>query len=232
MSLPRLRRSTTLAYQALVTGRVLDSLTNAPPLGGLEVRLLDQDTDRDYPLAKRVHADGSFAFYGTPDLAFPRLETQTYRLRLEAHAPRYQMTNLEFEVGPLPGQPEEVSRTIPLAGVEDMRVRLFTAAALPQTDLALSLNREPVTLIGRILVSDNPTAGVGGAMLTVTAPPGPSTTTNTEGQYAFPSALPVTLAVQIEVQATGFESEVITYEPDYTRPENVLLIGLKSSDGE
>ena len=73
-------RSITLACQAVVSGRVLDSLTGAAPRGILLVRLIDRDTGKAYSLLQTILSDGSFAFHAAPERVFPRLAVQTYHL--------------------------------------------------------------------------------------------------------------------------------------------------------
>lgn len=231
MSLPPTARSTTLAFQVLVSGSVQDNLTGNAPRGALTVRLIDRDTGDDYPLMGRVLPDGTFAFYGSPETAFPRLAEQTYRLRVEASVPNYQPDAFEFDLGPVAGQPELVTRPVPINGIADMQVQLFTGGGLPYTvDDTLTLDRNPVRLRGRVLVSDDPTEGVENASLEVVDPADSlSTTADAEGYFEFPDPLSVALSVQIVVTAAGFEPTTLTYEPDYSRPVNSLLIGLKRS---
>ena len=229
MSLPTTRRSGTLAAQALISGSVVDSLTSEPPRGALTVRLLDRDTGGTYPLAGRVLPDGTFAFYGPPEAAFPRLAMQTYHLRVEASAAHYQPDSLDFDLGPAGGQPALVTRSIPTPGIDDAQVLLFTGDGLPRSDINLSLDRDAVRLKGRVLVSDDPPTGVANAQLTLNPPTGPSTTADAEGCFVFPSPLPVALSLTIRITAAGFEPAEITYEPDYTQPLNVLTVPLRRS---
>ena len=71
-TLPTTARSVTLAHQAIISGSVQDSLTGEAPRGALTVRLIDLDSGDDFPLAGKVLADGSFAFYSPPERALPR----------------------------------------------------------------------------------------------------------------------------------------------------------------
>jgi hypothetical protein len=229
MSLPMTTRSGTLPVQALISGRVEDSLTSGAPRGALTVRLLDRDTGAEYPLAGRVLANGTFAFYGLPETAFPRLSVQTYHLRVEASAANYQADGVDLDLGPAAGQPALVTRPIPTPGIDDAQVQLFTGGGLPRTDLALSLDRNAVRLKGQVLVSDDPTTGVANAQLTQNPPGGPSTTADADGNFEFPSPLPVVPSLTIQITAAGFEPSTITYEPDYTQPLNELTIPLKRS---
>ena len=229
MSLPSTARSTTLALQALVTGRVQDNLTESTPLGTPTVRLVDRDTGENYPLSGRVLSGGAFAFYGRPETAFPRLAEQTYHLRVEAEAANYQPDAFEFDLGPVANQPALVTRPLPINSITDMQVRLFTGGGLPRTGITLNLERTAVRLRGRVLVSDDPTTGVDGARLRLNPPSGPRITAGAEGRFEFPDPLPVVLSVNIRVRAPSFERITLTYEPDYTRPINFLLVSLKRS---
>lgn len=229
MTLPRTTRSATLALQVLVSGTVQDSLTGAAPSAALQVRLVDRDIGDDYPLPSCVQPDGSFAFYGTPEKVFPGLAGRTYHLQVEASATYYQSGTFNFDVGPASGQPALVARPIPIASIADMQVRLFTGGGVPRTGIALSLDRNQVRLRGQVRVSDDPTAGVAGAQLTLNPPAGPAATTDARGNFEFASPLPLSLVVTIEAKAAGFEDRTLQYEPDYTQPVNTLLVGLKRS---
>jgi hypothetical protein len=226
MSLPKTTRSATLTLQALVTGSVSDGLTGGVPRGALTVRLIDRDTEEDYPLAGRVLPDGTFAFYGAPETAFLGIAEQAYRLRLEASAPSYGPASFELDLGPAAGQPAPVTRAMPSG---DARVRLFTGGGLPRTEIRLTLDRNPVRLRGRVSVSDSPGEGVSGATVRLNPPAGPSATTDADGYFTFPAPLPVALTVEIEVSAADFENAQLRFEPDYTRLLNFLVVNLKRS---
>lgn len=234
MNLPITVRSASLPLQLLIAGRALDSLTNDAPRGDLTIRLVDRDSGDTYPLAERVLPDGTFAFYAVPEAAFPLLAQQDYRLRVEASAPNYQPDAFEFDLVSTAGQPALVARPVPLPGIEDMHVRLFSgdpAASddLPITTIALSLDRNPVRLRGRVVDSADPPNGVDGAQLRLNPPGGPQVVADVEGNFEFPDPLPVELSVRIQVRAPQFENVTLTYEPDYTRPINFLTIRLQHS---
>lgn len=222
-------RSITLACQAVVSGRVLDSLTGAAPRGILLVRLIDRDTGKAYSLLQTILSDGSFAFHAAPERVFPRLAVQTYHLRVEAGASSYTPDAFDFDVGPVAGQPATVSVPEPTPGIGALHVRLFTGGGLPHTGINLSLDRQAVRLLGRVVVSTDPTAGVPGATIQQNPPGGDSTTADSGGFFAFSSPLPVVLSLQLRVSVTGFENTTMTYEPDYTRPTNQVTILLKPS---
>ena len=226
---PTTVRSTTLASQAIISGRVEDGLTGAAPLGQTTVLLLDRDTGIEYPMRRTVLADGSFAFYAAPKKAFPQLVSRTYHLRVQATAPRYTSDGFDFDVGPVPDQPAVVIVPAPTPGIQDLPVRLFTAGGLPRTGISLSLDRVGVRLEGRVVVSTNPGVGVANATVQQNPPAGPSTTTGSEGSFAFVDPLPIVLSLQLRVSAASFENVTLTCEPDYTRPVNRVTIPLKPS---
>jgi hypothetical protein len=228
-TLPTTVRSSTLARQALISGRVQDGLTGAAPLGRITVRLLDRDTGDEYPLRGTVLADGHFAFHAAPEKAFPGLAERTYHLRVEASAPRYTADGFDFDVGPVADQPAEVVVPAPTPGIQDLRVKLFTAGGLPRTGISLTLDREGVRLEGRVVVSTDPTAGVANATVQQNPPAGPSTTTGSEGFFAFVDPLPIVLSLQLRISAASFENTIMIYELDYTRPVNRVTILLKPS---
>jgi hypothetical protein len=228
MSLPPSRRSTTLVAQALIFGRVTDGLTGAAPVAPPVVRLLDRDTGQDFGLPGRLLPDGRFVFFGQPAIAFPRLAAQAYRLRLSAGAPGYSPATLDFDVGPAPDQPALTTRAVPLDGIEPMRVPLFTGGGLPQRDIALMLQPNPVWLRGFVRVSNNREVGVAGARVSIQAA-GLSATTDPHGAFTFVAPLPLVSSVNVKVEASGFETGMMIWELDYTRPVNTLSIGLKPS---
>lgn len=228
-TLPATARSISLARQAIISGSVQDSLTGEAPRGILSVRLIDLDSGDDYPLAGKVLADGSFAFYAAPEKAFPRLAEQTYHLHVEANAPRYTSASFDFDVGPVAGQPAMVSVPVPTSGMDDIQVLLFTGGGLPRTDLSLTLDREAVRLEGRVVVSTDPAAGVPNATVQQNPPGGDSTTTDADGYFVFPNPLPVVLSLQLRASATDFEDSTLAFEPDYTRPTNQITVPLKPS---
>ncbi len=229
MTLPKTVRSGTLARQAIISGNVQDGLTGAVPLGRITVRLLDRDTGDEYPLRGTVLAYGHFAFHATPEKAFPGLAERTYHLRVEASAPRYTSDGFDFDIGPVADQPAEVVVPVPTPGIPDLNVRLFTAGGLPRTGISLTLDRESVRLEGRVVVSTDPDAGVANATVQQNPPGGPSTTTGSEGFFAFVDPLPIVLSLQLRISAASFENTIMTYEVDYTRPVNRVTILLKPS---
>ncbi|NLS75693.1 MAG: hypothetical protein GXY76_00395 [Chloroflexi bacterium] len=229
MTLPPTVRSVTLARQAVIWGRVTDSLTHAAPRGALRVRLLDRDTGEPYPLASAVLLDGSFAFHGPPERAFPRLAERAYHLRIEASGPRYAPAIADLDIGPAAGQPALVTAPPPTEGVGALRFRLFTGGGLPIANLALALDRLAVRLEGRVVRSTDPAAGVAGATVQHTPPGGPSTATDLAGYFVFPDPLPVSLALPLEASKAGFDPATLAFAPDYDLAVNQVVIRLKPS---
>ena len=224
MTFPATSRSTTLVKQVLISGSVRDMLTNGPPLGQLSVQLIDRGTGDAYPLPGRVHFDGRFAFYGSPETAFPLLDQQTYHLRIEASAPNYQPVSHEFDVAQVAGQPDLVSRPVPVETIPDIQVRLFTTN-LPVSNITLDISRTPVTLRGRVHVFGDPTTGVDNAFVAVIGETG--TLGDSEGYFELPNPLPLEVSMEIMAVAVGHEFERITFEPDYSKPVNYISIGLR-----
>lgn len=227
--LPATVRSASLAQQAVVSGRVLDSLTGEAPRSPVTVRLIDRDSGADFPLLGTTRADGSFAFFASPETAFPRLAVQTYHLQVEAGAERYIPATFDFDAGPVAGQPAAASIPVPTPGIDPMQVRLFTGGGLPQTGISLSLDRKAVRLAGRVVVSNDPAAGVASATVQQNPPAGPSIVTGPDGAFEFAGFLPVVLSLQLRISAAGFETSTLSYEPDYTRPTNRVTVLLKRS---
>jgi hypothetical protein len=223
MSIPPTVRSSTQVYQALISGVIRDSLTGGAPRMPVSVQLIDRDTGEDIPLHKRVFDDGRFAFCGQPERSFPLMAQEMYRLRVEASAPNYSPATTDIDVGPAPEQPASVSVSVALGGIDDMQVRLFTGDGLPQRDLALELDRIPVSLMGRVHHASEHTEPVPGAFVSIDVI---SAETDADGRFNLPEPLPVAQAVDVQVIADGFEPAIFSYEPDYTRPVNFLQIAL------
>jgi hypothetical protein len=226
MSLPPTRRSATLGLQALVSGRVEDSLTHAAPLAAVTVRLIDLDSSQDYPLMQRALPDGVFVFYGKPETAFPLFATHTYHLRVEASASNYQTDFAEFDVGSTAGQPALVSFPVPTTGIGPIQAYSFTGGGLPVENILLSLSPNPVQLAGRVVISDEPAVGVDGANVRLDPPTGPSTTTDSAGYFEFAAPLGGVRSVAIRVTATGYQTKDLIYELDFLSPVNRLIIPL------
>ncbi|NJN18735.1 MAG: hypothetical protein HC822_22010 [Oscillochloris sp.] len=228
-ALPPLRRSTSLALQVLIFGIVRDALTpDHAPRGALEVRLIDRDTATDYGLRSKVQPDGGYAFYGLPDVAFPRLESQVYRLRVTAAAPGYHDNGFDFDLGPLANQPQLVERPLALAGVPPMQVRLFTATLPRRIDL--NLNRAALRLHGRVVRTADPLQGIANASLSLNPAVIAAAVSGADGQFSFADPLPVAQTLQIDVTAAGFNQETVTFEPDYSRPVNSLVVRLTEEE--
>ena len=139
-NLPSIRRSATLSLQALISGRVEDSVTHTAPLTPVTVRLIDSDINEPYPLFQRILPNGQFVFYGKPETAFPRLATKPYNLRVEASAVNYQVAaphNIHLTA--TSGQPALVSVLTPTPGLGGIPVRSFTGGGLPIENILFSL---------------------------------------------------------------------------------------------
>lgn len=225
-SFPATRRSTTLSLQALVSGRVEDSLTHAAPLAAFAVRLIDRDTAEDYPLAQRLMADGSFAFYASPEAAFPNFATRLYRLRVEASAPNYQTDFDDFDVGNVVGQPALTPFPTPAPGFSPILAHSFTGGGLPRSAILLSLSPNAVQLRGRVVRSDDAQQAIDGALIQLNPPGGASTVSQLDGTYQFAAPLPVQRTIPIRASRANFQIKDLVYELDYLSPVNELVISL------
>jgi hypothetical protein len=225
-------RSATLPLQVLISGRVQDSLApGEAPRSPLTVRLLWIDPvtseSKDYSLKVKVCPDGTFAVFGIPETAFPKLDEKTYHLQLEASAPNYETVISDvIVIGPISGQPELVTRSVPFPGIPAIQVRLFTSNDLPLPDISLSLQRKAVRLRGRVIEQNDPSQGVGNATVSVAG--GPNTVTDLNGKFELPTPMPVQASITITASATatGFDKKTFDYELNYNQPINFLLINL------
>lgn len=225
-------RSATVATQVLISGIVQDSLTGGPPLSTPIIQLvhLINDTERQYPLPVRVRPDGTFAFYGSPVTAFPLIAQQEYHFRVEASANNYAPAEFDLNIAQMPDQPELVTRPVPVEGISDMQVRLFTGGGLvvgelPVNNITLGLDRNPVLLRGRIHEADDPSSGIAGAQISVVG--GIQAQTDGNGEFTFQEPLPVQLSIEMAAAAVDFVGVTFNYEPNYTQPINYLIVGLK-----
>jgi hypothetical protein len=108
-----------------------------------------------------------------------------------------------------------------------MVVRLFTSSLPLRVDL--TLQRRPVRLRGRVVDAAVPSRGVGGATLTIAAPDLVAVG-DASGDFAFAPELPLALSLEIRVSAAGYEDATLTFEPDYGRLENSLVIALSEEE--
>jgi hypothetical protein len=137
-------------FWAVVTARVLDELTGAPPRGDMNIK-------STYPgLTPRVASDGLLGLVGIPMHAFPSLGAQPYVVKLTVSASGY--------------VPHHEETTIPVnAG--------FPNSFTPK-NLDLELHREPVVIRGRtVAASGNTTTPLTGMNVSLTGiwrtvPPG------------------------------------------------------------
>ena len=188
-----------------------------------EIEPTDRMVKGEFPLRVNVGSDGTFAIFGVPETAFPRIAEKTYHLRLEASAPNYEPETFDFDIGPIAGQPELVARSIPLPEVPDTHVKLFTRD-LPRSNIPLSLQRKAVRLRGRVIELNDLSQGVEKA--TVSVEGGSSTVTGRDGKFEFPDPMPVQASIAITVSATDFDNKTFEYELNYNQPINSLLISL------
>jgi hypothetical protein len=223
-------RSATLPLQVLISGSVQDSLTpGEAPRSPLTVRLLEIDPvtseSKDYPIKVSVCPNGTFAFFGVPEIAFPGLDEKTYRLRLEASAPNYETTTSDvIEIGPISGQPELVTRSVPLPGISDIQTRLFTSDNLPLKNISLSLQRKAVRLRGRVIEQNDLSQGVEDAKVSIEDDS--DAVTDSNGKFEFSVPMPVQPSIRVTVSATDFDGKTFEYELNYNQPINSLLISL------
>jgi|GEM_PF-3078848 len=245
MSLPGLSRSIVLPFQVLISGKLEDAMKEGEaPRGTPTIQLFEIDpvtqAIQETALKGGVRSDGTFSFFGAPETSFPQLNERTYQLRLEVSAPYYQPASLDFNLGPIAGQPELVARSVSLEGVSDMQVQLFAnggalppgdppveVSGLPLTDIVLILEREPVRLQGQTIRLDDLSQGVDSATLRLVATD-ETTIADVQGYFEFLNPMPLEETLQIEVSATGFETKILdSYELDYTQPINSLRVALK-----
>lgn len=221
-------RSRSLSLQALIAGRLRDGVTGEAPRTPVDLRLIDR-ADPDQPevaLARTLGADGTFAFFGDPEQAFTRFATEALALRLEASADRFAPTSLDLDVPATGGQPETVEVPMPPPAESPASPALFTAG-LPADGLELTLQPLPVRLEGRVVVSNQPATGVGGAELDLGG--GVTATADAEGRFAFADPLPLVETVDVEVSAAGFVSRELRHELAYDQPINRMLVLLRSA---
>ena len=221
MAAVKLSRLSTHAYQALVVGRVIDDLTQTAPanLVQLELKGTTQDwSPETLHLTLRQFDDGAFAYYGDPLTAFPD-KTQAYQLRLTATAAGYSGNPVDFTIGPLNAQPQEVTFTPPMPEIGAMPTQLYRGGGLPKRDIEISLTRDAITLHGLVTNAKDPTVPVSRARIKVKqayaledgslSNVNISATANTEGLFTV--QLPVAQAVVIEIQKAQYQKQSFTH---------------------
>lgn len=224
MTLPEIRHSRAHAQQALITGQVLDSLTQQAP-EAFVVQLSDRVTGARVDLSSRTTMEGRFVFYSRP-VDSPLIAGRTYQLQLTVSAPNYAELVSDLDVTIPDGQPAESTIAIGAPVIHQTRVRLFSAG-LPSPVLALQLLRNPIGLQGtvyRIPNVDNPVAGA----TVMIVDHGMQVVTDDQGFFEF-AALPLERQLEISVDSTGFETVMVDFEPDYRESINRLSIGLTAS---
>lgn len=225
-------RVSTHAFQALISGRVIDDRTGAAPATAVSLVLNGTNGDwtpENLRLALRQLDGGEFAFFGNPQAAFPD-KTITYQLRLTARAAGYPDKVTDFAIGPLGSQPQEVIFNPPLAAIGPIPAVLFRGGGLPKQDLLIQLTLAPVTLAGEVLGAESPPVSLGGAEVKVKQAyhikTGAISNVNglnavTTASGGFSLVLPVAQAVVIEIKKLPkYKAQTFTVSIDYANPVN------------
>jgi hypothetical protein len=205
--------------QALITGQILDALTERPPLYPPTVTLLYQtpvgEPERRYPLTARLYRNERFVFAGSPATAFPRLSTSgTLDLVLRVAAPRYQTGEIQFSLSQADLTLREETLEI------DGRTLQFSLLEVPLWEGSIHLQPEPLHLNGRLVEAENPERPIHHAEVRIVAPSmiGPQQTDN-DGYFTFYS-LPLVQEVRLQSQPAGFARLDTVLRLDYRQPVN------------
>jgi hypothetical protein len=237
MSPTQLHRSSTHATQLMITGRVIDDHTQGAPANPVTLSLQGLNGDwsaEALRLALKQLPDGAFAYYGDPLSAFPD-KGQIYQLRLSARAAGYAEKTEDFTIGPLGDQPEAVTFTPHMTESGPITARLFRGGGLPRRGILIQVTRDPVSLQGVVANAAEPSERLAGASVKVkqaykledgslSTISGLSATTGAGGDFSL--ALPVVLAVVMEVEAQNFSVQAFTHTIDYSQPVNKVQLAL------
>jgi hypothetical protein len=210
---------TVITQQALIVGRVEDTLTGRATLNLPTVELYYQtlpgQPTRRYPLTPRIYRDGVFVFVGSPTTTFPLLAPGSeLGLRLTVEAPGYESSSVDFSLSATELTPVEQVRQI---DGRDVTLALL-AAPLVQQEIALS--PQPVHLSGRVVNEDNRDEPIVGAQVRVIAPEARGPVTTDENGFFTLLNMPVALVITVEVEQGGFATVEQDITLDYRRPVN------------
>jgi hypothetical protein len=217
-----MKRDTVLTQQVFISGKIRDALSGLPPLSVPSLQLVYRDEPtRPYALAARLTADGLFAFYGNPVIAFPKpVAGQTLNLRLVVKAEGYAAWSNDLTFTDTQLLLANVTRTV---GGENVTVKLRTNLSIEQE---VSLHPNPLTLAGRVVDAAEPNSPISSARVLVSSPTlrGPIIT-QADGFFTLPN-LPVALNINVQVTRTGYKNLVTTLLLDYSQPINQVQLGL------
>lgn len=216
-----------LVQQVLITGQVVDTLTERPVLSPPLVELFYQtpagEPPRRYPLLARLYPGDLFVFSGAPAFVFPRLAAGgTLDLRLTVSASNYQTWSVDFSLSPtdlaLTEQPRQVEgRTVSVA-----------VLAAPLFQQQINLLPQPVHLNGQVVNANEPDTPIQNAEVRVIGPEtrGP-VNTDADGFFILHN-MPVALEIRVRVDRSGFTTLETPIALDYRQPVNRQIFALNS----
>lgn len=215
-----------LVHQALINGRVTHSLTGDGLFVPLSVllawRIEGEPEYLDVHLQPTIKSGGFYAFYGTPTMFFPILESgEKLQCRLTVSAQGFQAKNTEFLLSQAELTPE--TETQEFSGF-DVEIRRFDAPVKVQN---ISLVPDPVSLAGRVIEDNDMANPLEGVTITVTIPPLAGNVVTDETGYFRIDELPVVEKVTLKAQRNGDTiTQVILL--DYGRRINESIFSLSA----
>jgi hypothetical protein len=210
-----------ISRQALVEGRVTDSITLRAPRAPARVSLVRVADGRPVEhVATNVRPDGWFSVHGDPLRMVP---AQAIALRLEVVADGYRsaIAAITLTVDDL----ARVPRTIMVARAA---AETTVLAGLPKT-CDLALEPLPVMLEGRVTRTEDPALAIPGATIAVTAPAAlPAVVADGQGRFRI-GPLPVAATLTLAIAAAGRIAAAPEFRPDYRRATNERSFTLEPS---
>ena len=215
---------TVLTQQVFLTGQVTDAFTGRAVADQLVELIYRDEPEHRYELEKRQTPDGRYAFFGEPTTAWPELTPpDVLHLQIVVTASRYAEQRLDLPLTSANLALSTATRQIAGRAIEvPLRINLPL-----QRDFALT--PAPVHLAGRVVRRDEPGTPIANAAVRVTAPqPRGPVLTSSDGFFTLQD-LPVASEVTVEVTATGFDTRIETYAPDFGVPLNQHTFALEPS---
>jgi Carboxypeptidase regulatory-like domain len=185
---------------AFARGRVLHGGTGEPVAGDIEI------VAREGPVVTKFLPSGEFVLSGHLGFLFPDLAATAYKLNLTMT-----VTSEQFSAGRLT---RALVLNVPAGASFDPDP---PTAARPLIQIpTVNLPADPITIRGRVVKAEDPTAAIAGATVTLTHAGAaiPPAATGADGRYSFDG---VTLVAPVVIQAAkaGFVTISRGIRPEY-----------------
>ena len=191
---------------ALVTGRILHQGTGEPVLGRVNI------TVREGEVVNKLLKDGTFVLSGQPELLFPHLSSQSYKINLDiwVESPQFQKGFAEANI----------AVTIPSGWSFNRPVSKQEPAST--STIVILLPADPVNIGGYVLNAANPENRIPNATVevlqggTVTNSTTTSANVSDRGRYRF-NNISVLAPAKIRCSADNFQTETRNLFIDFSQ---------------